>query len=79
MSKTQELGARATKTLWWAASINRYRDQTGIAHVVHGGAALCGARPFGMGGSYASAEATGCQECRRCRHIVNKAGERNAS
>lgn len=58
--------------IWWAASMNRWRDQTGIAHVVHDGGALCGAKPFSMGGSYPSAEATGCKECKRCRNILTE-------
>lgn len=71
-AKHQMLANRITQALWWAASLNRYHDQTGIAHVVHDGGALCGARPFSMGGSFQSAEATGCLECRRCRDIINR-------
>ncbi len=73
MGRATELLNRVIKPRWWAASINRHRDQTGIAHVVHNGGTLCGAKPFDTGGSFRSAEATGCQECRRCRAIVNKA------
>ena len=32
---------------------------------------LCGAQPFDMGGSYPSAAATGCHECRRCRAMLD--------
>lgn len=70
-SRTQELAERNTP-VWWAAAINRWHDQTGVAHIVHEGGALCGARPFSLGGSYPSAKATGCQECRRCRAILNR-------
>lgn len=73
MSRAVDLMNRLVKPRWWAASINRRRDQTGIAHVVLNGGTLCGAKPFDTGGSYASAAATGCQECRRCRAILNKA------
>lgn len=72
MTRAEELLSRKVQARWWSASINRKRDQTGIAHVVHGGGTLCGARPFDMGGSYASAAETGCQECRRCRAILDK-------
>ena len=71
-AKFQMLANRITQALWWAASLNRYHDQTGIAHVVHDGGTLCGARPFDMGGSFSSAAATGCHECRRCRAIINR-------
>lgn len=73
MSRHQELARREVQAVWWAASMTRHRDQTGIAHALHRGTTLCGARPFDMGGSYASAAATGCQECRRCRKIIDKA------
>lgn len=69
-SRRQELANRLAR-IWWAASMSRFRDQTGIAHVVHDGGALCGAKPFSMGGSFPSAKATGCNECRRCRTILN--------
>lgn len=72
MGRATELLNRKVQVRWWSASINRHRDQTGIAHVVHGGGTLCGARPFDMGGSYSTASATGCQECRRCRAILDK-------
>lgn len=73
MPAARDLQQRKVKRLWWSASLNRWRDQTGIAHVVHGGGTLCGARPFSMGGSYTSAAETGCQECKRCRKLVDKA------
>ena len=69
-SRRKELAARLAR-IWWAASMNRWRDQTGIAHVVHDGGALCGAQPFDMGGSYPNAAATGCHECRRCRTMLD--------
>ena len=45
-AKFQMLANRVTQALWWAASLNRFHDQTGIAHVVHDGGTLCGASPF---------------------------------
>ena len=69
-SRRKELAARLAR-IWWAASMSRWRDQTGIAHVVHDGGALCGAKPFSTGGSYPSATATGCTECRRCRAMLD--------
>lgn len=72
MTRAQELLNRKVQARWWAASMDRRRNQTGIAHVVHNGATLCGAKPFDTGGSFASAAETGCHECRRCRAILDK-------
>ena len=71
--KFQELAARQTKGIWWTPAINRWHDQTGIAHAVHNGGLLCGARPFSTGGSFETAAAGGAKECRRCRAIIDRA------
>ena len=66
---------RSAKQIWWAPAIDRWHNQTGIAHAVYEGGALCGAVPFSTGGSFATAGQGGAQECRRCRKIINKALE----
>ena len=71
--RVKELRERLTKGIWWAPAMNRWRDQTGIAHVVHDGGALCGARPFDTGGSFASARDAGCNPCRRCLGLTLRA------
>lgn len=58
--------------VWWTASMDRWHNQTGVAHIVHNHGALCGSKPFSTGGSYSSAESTGARECRRCRHTLNE-------
>ena len=70
--KARELAERQTKTHWWAPAVNRWRDQTGIAHVVHGGGMLCGARPYTCGGSFATPEETGARACKRCKAIIER-------
>lgn len=75
--KFQELAERQTKGIWWAPAMNRWRDQTGVAHVVHNGGMLCGARPFSCGGSFETAAAAGAQECKRCRAILDRAEKHN--
>lgn len=70
--KFQELAER-TSGIWWAPAMNRYSDQTGVAHAVHGGGALCGAKPYSMGGSFRTAEEAGCHECKRCQAIIHRA------
>lgn len=74
-SRHKELQQRLKegRPTWWAPSVNRQSDQTGIAHVVHDGGALCGARPFSMGGSFPSPAHAGCHECKRCRKIIDEA------
>lgn len=66
------LRERGKANIMWAPAMNRWRDQTGIAHVVYDGGALCGANPFSSGGSFHSAAAAGAQECRRCRRIIDE-------
>lgn len=55
----------------WVASINRWHDQTGVAHVATDSGLLCGARPYSTGGGYRAAEDTGAHECRNCRRILS--------
>lgn len=69
----QRLAKPNNAGIWWAPSINPLRNQTGTAHVVHNGGALCGARPFAMGGSFRTAAEGGALECARCRRIVDEA------
>lgn len=73
--RRRQLAKRATYLatgIWWAAAINRWHDKTGVAHALFQGGALCGARPASMGGSYRTAESTGCRECRRCRLMIDE-------
>ena len=61
--------------VWWTPSLNRWHDQTGVAHAVHDGGAMCGSKPYSTGGSFRTAEAAGareCRRCRRCRHIIDE-------
>lgn len=55
----------------WFPSINKWCDQTGIAHLLSSRSKvarpLCGARPFTLGGGFLVAEAAGCTECQECR------------
>lgn len=71
--KFQELAERQTQGIWWAPAMNRWHDQTGVAHVVHNNGMLCGARPYSCGGSFQSAAEAGAKECQRCRAILDRA------
>ena len=75
-ARERRLKAYIETGVWWAPSVNRFRDQTGIAHAVWSGGALCGARAFSCGGSFRSAKAAGAQECQRCRVIIDKMKKR---
>lgn len=66
---------RNAKQIWWAPAVDRWHNQTGVAHAVFEGGALCGAAPFSTGGSFPSAEQGGAHECRRCRKIITRAQE----
>lgn len=70
-NKRQWIRERGKAGLYWAASKPRWADQTGTAHVIYNGATLCGARPYSMGGSFHTARAAGCHECKRCVAIIN--------
>lgn len=57
----------------WHPAMNRWHDQTGIAHVMgDNGAAICGANPFSLGGGFERAEDGGAHECRRCAAVVTQ-------
>ena len=72
--KAKELAERQTP-VWWTPAVNRWRDQTGIAHAVHNGGMLCGAAPYSSGGSFASPEQAGAQACKRCLKIIERSRE----
>lgn len=59
-----------TTGVWWAPSLNKWHDQTGIAHVVFDGGALCGSKPYSSGGSFPTPEAGGAKACRRCTALL---------
>lgn len=69
-SKRVQLANRITKAIWWSPSLDRDGELTGVAHAIHDGVTLCGAKPFDMGPSYAFAIEADCRECKRCRHII---------
>lgn len=60
----------------WAPAMNRWHDQTGVAHylVTDDGIArpLCGANPFTLGGGFQRAADAGAYECRRCAKALAK-------
>lgn len=70
--RSSELLNRLTKSIWWAPAESRSGDSTGVAHAIHHGSALCGARPYTMGSSVEFAIQAGCRECIRCRSIIKK-------
>lgn len=58
--------------VWWSEGMNRYHEGTGVAHILFRGGALCGAHPHSMSGSFQSAGALGCRECRNCRAMLER-------
>lgn len=70
--KRLKLKLAGRKGVWWAPAINRWHDQTGVAHVVYEGGSLCGANPYSTGGSYRSVAETGAKACRRCQKIIDE-------
>ena len=68
----------------WHPAMNRFRDPTGIAHVIgepdanNQAGALCGARPFALGGGFAAAKDGGAHECVLCQKIVDRRAGGNA-
>lgn len=70
MARSDDLAERMVKTLWWSPALRRSHQQTGIAHVVHGGGTLCGARPYTQGASFRTPEKAGARACQRCSKIV---------
>lgn len=62
--------------LTWHSAMNRWHDQTGIAHLMNAqGAALCGARPHSLGGGFTRAEDGGAHACEACQRIAAKPGK----
>jgi hypothetical protein len=64
----------------WHPAMNKWRDQTGIAHVLEGDPAtpICGGRAFSFGGGFSTAQAGGAFECRRCRRVLNSRARKAA-
>jgi hypothetical protein len=57
----------------WYPAMNKWSDQTGIAHLISPKSVtvrpLCGARPYGIGGGFPTAGEAGCQPCPNCLRI----------
>lgn len=59
----------------WYPAINRWHDQTGIAHLIkEDGGAACGSR-LTLGGGFAKASDAGTHECRQCARIAKRPGK----
>ena len=68
-----QLGKGTPMKPLWQAAINKWRDQSGSAHVTFDEKGpACGARPFTLGGAYATLEETGSPTCGRCLRILNR-------
>lgn len=72
-TRLAELAASFAATgVWWAPSMNRWRDQTGTSHIIHDGAPLCGTPVFDMGGSTSRPIN---HPCRRCQHFLKEVND----
>lgn len=62
----------------WHPAMNRWHDQTGIAHYLvndKGTAkALCGARPYSFGGGFTAAKDSGSHACEKCEKSIKNGG-----
>jgi hypothetical protein len=57
----------------WYPAMNRWHDQTGVAHVMSDdGLPICGARPYSLGGGFSAPLDSGAHPCKRCEKIAEK-------
>ena len=72
--------ANQTMKPMWQPSLNKWHDQAGMAHITFGQKGpACGARPYALGGAFATPGETGSPTCRRCKRIEDSHAQRNAA
>lgn len=63
----------------WHPVVNKWRDQTGIAHLLNkSGSAACGAKAFAFGMGFADPQEAGANKCKRCERIEMPKRKRKA-